>query len=62
VLSGYCVKVFCALKTAICKEDVSLYYLQVSRYSLYSFYCQYVNRYCVLGRELNGPRVSNTCT
>jgi hypothetical protein len=59
VLSGYCVKVFCALKSAKCKEDVSLYCFQVSRYLFYSFYSQYVNRYCVLGRGLNGARVVN---
>ena len=51
---------YCALKTAICKEDVSLYYLQVSRYSFFSVYSQDVNRYCVLGRGLNDPRVSST--
>ena len=58
MLTGCCVKVFCALQSAKCKEDMSLYCFQVSRYL---FYSQYVNRYCVLGRGLNGARVSCTC-
>lgn len=61
MLSGCCVKVYCALKSAKCKEDVSLYCFQVSRYLFYSFYAQYVNRYSVVGQGLIGLRVSCTC-
>jgi hypothetical protein len=57
VLIGYCVKVFCGLKTAICKKDVPVYCFEVSRYLFYTFYSWYVNRCCVLGRGLNGVRV-----
>jgi len=62
VLSGYCVKVFCTLQSAKCKEDVSPYCFQVSHCLFYSCYSQYVVRYCVLGPGLNGARVSCTCT